>query len=215
MRMRKLKHLEERQARCPGLWMTDPAAMRGNWRSLQPEAGALWLEIGCGKGKFTAELAQAHPEVLLLAMERVPEAHVMAMERARDMGVTNARYLIEDADQLDRCFAPGELDRIYLNFSDPWPANRHARRRLTHRDFLERYARALAPGGRLCIKTDNQGLFDFTLYELEMTGWEVYDVTRDLHQNGPVGIMTGYEEKFVAQGVPICRLEAAYRGGTV
>ncbi len=209
MRMRKLKNLAPRQERCAALWITEPEAYVGRWRTLLPGAEALWLEIGCGKGKFTAETARAHPEALVLGMERVPEAHVMAMEKALAMGVTNARYLIEDADRLDHCFAPGELDRIFLNFSDPWPAVRHARRRLTHRDFLERYARALAPGGRIHLKTDNVGLFDFTLNELEMTGWQVFDVTRDLHRDGPVGILTGYEEKFVAQGVPICRLEAA------
>ena len=212
MRMRKLKNLEPRQARCGDLWITEPETMAGRWHSLMPEAGQLWLEIGCGKGKFTAETALAHPEALLLGMERVPEAHVMAMERARELGVTNARYLIQDAEWLDRCFAPGELDRLYLNFCDPWPATRHARRRLTHRDFLERYARALKPGGRIHFKTDNADLFGFSINELEMTGWKLYDVTRDLHHDGPVGIMTGYEEKFHAQGVPICRLEAAFEG---
>ena len=212
MRMRKLKHLTERQERCRPVWVTEPESLRGQWRSLMPEAKELWLEIGCGKGKFTAETAQANPEMLLIGMERVADAHVMAMEKAMELGLHNVRYVILNAELLDDCFEPGELDGIYLNFSDPWPATRHAHRRLTHPNFLARYARALKPGGRLCFKTDNTGLFDFSIRELERHGWRLEQVTRDLHHDGVVGIMTGYEEKFHAQGIPICRLEAVYEG---
>lgn len=208
MRMRKLKHLADRQQRCVPVWVQEPMTMAGHWRELMPQAEALWLEIGCGKGKFTAETAQANPGVLLLGMERVEEAHVMAMEKAMEKQLTNARYLILDAEWLDKCFAPGELDRIYINFCDPWPSSRHARRRLTHHDFLERYVRALAPGGSIHFKTDNRDLFDFSIQELETTGWVVSNVTYDLHKDGIVGTMTGYEEKFHAEGIPICRLEA-------
>lgn len=212
MRMRKLKHLVERQERCQAIWVTEPESLMGQWRSLMPEAKEVWLEIGCGKGKFTAETAQANPEMLLLGMERVAEAHVMAMEKAMEMELQNVRYIIMDAEWLDKSFAPGELDGIFLNFSDPWPSTRHAHRRLTHRNFLARYARALKPGGKLCFKTDNAGLFEFSVKEFERNGWKLSEVTRDLHRDGIVGIMTGYEEKFHAQGIPICRLEAVYEG---
>ncbi len=212
MRMRKLKHLTDRQQRCQAVWIQDPEAHWGHWPDLYPEATELWLEIGCGKGKFTALTAEANPQALLLGMERVPEAHVMAMEKAMEMGLQNVRYLIYDAQKMDKCFAPGELDGIFLNFSDPWPATRHARRRLTHRDFLARYAKALKPGGKLWFKTDNTGLFEFSVKEFERSGWKLSEVTRDLHADGVVGIMTGYEEKFHAQGIPICRLVAQYVG---
>ena len=149
---------------------------------------------------------------VVMGMERVAEAHVMAMEKAMEMELQNVRDIIMDAEWLDKSFAPGELDGIFLNFSDPWPSTRHAHRRLTHRNFLSRYARALKPGGKLCFKTDNAGLFEFSVKEFERNGWRLSEVTRDLHHDGIVGIMTGYEEKFHAQGIPICRLEAVYEG---
>ena len=158
--------------------------------------------------------ASANPEEEHAEADTLAE-NAMGWATRNAMARTNTRvrmYAKYGRTSLAVKFAPGELDRIYLNFCDPWPATRHARRRLTHRDFLERYARALKPGGRIHFKTDNTDLFEFSINELEMTGWKLYDVTRDLHHDGPVGIMTGYEEKFHAQGVPICRLEAAYEG---
>lgn len=208
MRMRKKPNLIPRLERCAPVRIDDPAALAGHWRELMPAAAELHLELGCGKGKFTAELAAARPDVLLTAVERVPEALVMAMEKAMAQDLHNVRFISADVEHLTEFFAPGEVDCIYLNFCDPWPRKKHAGRRLTHRHFLEKYCQVLVPGGQLHFKTDNQDLFTFSLEEFAASGWTTEQVTRNLHENGPVGIMTGYEEKFYGQGVPICRCVA-------
>ncbi len=207
MRMRKMRNLEPRMERCSAYRIADPAALRGQWRSRMPGCQALWVELGCGKGKFTAELAAANPDTLVIAVERCREAMVVAMEKARDMGLTNVFYIDMDVSNLGDVFAPGEIDRLFLNFPDPWPRKKNGKRRLTHRAFLEAYCRALRPGGEIHFKTDNGALFDFSLEEFAFCGLEVKNLTRNLHGNGMVGITTGYEEKFCAQGVPICRCE--------
>ena len=139
MRMRRKKNLQARMERCAPWLIQDPAALRGNWRSLKADAQELRLELGCGKGRFTCQTAAAHPELLFVAVERVPDAMVMAMERAREMELGNVFFVDADAAKLAEFFAPGEVDLLYINFCDPWPSNRHAKRRLTHRDFLLSY----------------------------------------------------------------------------
>ena len=204
MRMRKKKNLVPRMQRCAAKLVPYPAARRGHWRDLYPSARALWLELGCGKGRFTAGVAAAEPDTLFVGVEVVREALVVAMERCLEL--PNAYFISGNADALPLYFAPGEVDGLYLNFSDPWPGNRHAKRRLTHGGFLKRYREVLRDGGQIRFKTDNVDLFDFSLSELPRYGFTLSEVTRDLHANGPVGIMTDYEEKFHAQGKPICRL---------
>ena len=207
MRMRKMKNLVPRMEACAELQIMDPAQYRGHWRALMPEAEALQVEIGCGKGKFTVETAAANPKVLIIALEKVREAMVIGMEKAMAMGVRNVRFVAIDAAELEECFAPDEIDLMYLNFCDPWPRSKNAKRRLTYHTFLEKYRKVIRSGGKICFKTDNAGLFAWSLEEFAQFGFEVREVTDDLHQNGPVGIMTGYEEKFYAQGVPIHRCE--------
>ena len=207
MRMRKRNNLEPRLEACTSVWIRDPETRRGSWRSLLPEARALHLEIGCGKGKFTVEMAEQNPEVLFIAVERVKEALVLAMERAISMGLKNVYFLSVDAAELDQLFAPGEADRIYLNFCDPWPRSKNAKRRLTYHTFLEKYRSVLRPDGEIHFKTDNAALFAWSLEEFERYGYPVQNVTDDLHRDGVVGVMTGYEEKFYALGTPIHRCE--------
>ena len=207
MRMRKKPNLEPRMAACAPWQIPDPSERKGAWRSLKPGCAALWVEIGCGKGKFTVETAQANPEVLVIAIERCREAMVMAMEKARDMGLTNVFFVDMDVANMEGCFAPGEIDRMFINFPDPWPRSKNAKRRLTYRTFLRMYTRIVRDGGELHSKTDNAKLFAFTLEELAGLGLETKNLTRNLHENGPVGIMTGYEEKFYALGTPINRCE--------
>ena len=207
MRMRKRNNLEPRMEACTSVWVQDPATHRGNWRALMPSASALHLEIGCGKGKFTAEMAALHPDVLFLAVERVKEALVLAMEKALTMGLKNVYFLSVDAAELEQLFAPGEVDRIYLNFCDPWPRSKNAKRRLTYHSFLEKYRSVLRRDGEIHFKTDNAGLFAWSLEEFERYGYPVRNVTDDLHRDGVVGVMTGYEEKFYALGTPIHRCE--------
>ena len=207
MRMRKMKNLEPRMERCVALRIQAPEEKKGHWRELKPECTQLWVEVGCGKGKFTAETAQANPDVLLIAVERCREAMVVAMEKARDMGLTNVYYIDMDVAEIENIFAPGEIDRLFINFPDPWPRKKNAKRRLTHRGFLDKYCRVVKEGGEFHFKTDNAPLFAFSLEEFAACGLETKNVTDDLHKDGPVGIMTGYEEKFYALGTPIHRCE--------
>lgn len=207
MRMRKKANLEPRMERCRAWQQTDPAAMKGRWRELYPDCKALWVEIGCGKGKFTVETARANPDILLIAIERCREAMVMAMEKARDMELKNVFFVDMDVALMEGCFAFGEIDRMFINFPDPWPRSKNAKRRLTYRTFLKLYSRLIREGGEIHFKTDNAKLFEFSLEEIALVGLEARNVTRNLHEHGIVGIMTGYEEKFHALGTPINRCE--------
>ena len=207
MRMRRMKNLESRMANCAELRITDPAALKGNWRSLKQDAAALWVEVGCGKGKFTAETAEANPDVLLIAVERCREAMVVAMEKAQSMGLKNVFYIDMDVANIEEIFAGEEIDRLFINFPDPWPRKKNAKRRLTYRTFLDKYCRVIKAGGEIHYKTDNAPLFEFSVEEFAACGLEVKNLTRNLHENGIVGIMTGYEEKFHALGTPINRCE--------
>ena len=205
MRMRKKKNLIPRMERCGDRLIREPYSMPGKWRELMPQARELRLELGCGKGRFTAGTAAAEPDVLFIAVERVPDAMVMAMERCAAQGLTNVFFIDANADQLPLFFAPGEADRIYINFCDPWPSNRHAKRRLTHPDFLLRYRQVLAEAGEIHFKTDNRDLFEGSLFQFPRVGFGVSEVTRDLHADGIHGVMTDYEEKFHNLGTPINR----------
>lgn len=205
MRMRKKKNLIPRMERCGDRLIRDPYEHPGRWRELMPQAREIHLELGCGKGRFTAGTAAAQPDVLFLAVEVVPDAMVVAMERCAGAGLSNIWFISANADQIPYFFVPGEVDRIYINFCDPWPSGRHAKRRLTHGNFLKLYRQVLKMGGQIHFKTDNQPLFEFSVEELPRFGFQLSEVTRNLHENGPVGVMTDYEAKFYGLGQPINR----------
>ena len=207
MRMRKMKNLQPRMEACEDYRIAEPAAYKGKWRELMPECKALWVEVGCGKGKFTAETAEANPDVLLIAVERCREAMVVAMEKAKGMGLKNVFFIDMDVANIEDIFDRGEMDRLFINFPDPWPRKKNAKRRLTHRGFLDKYCRTVREEGEIHFKTDNAPLFEFSVEEFAACGLQVNNLTRDLHANGIVGIMTGYEEKFHALGIPINRCE--------
>ncbi len=207
MRMRKMRNLEPRMERCAAIRVPEPGLCRGAWREKFPGCRELWVEVGCGKGKFTAETAAANPDVLLIAIERCREAMVVAMEKAMSMGLQNVLFIDMDVAHMEAIFENGEIDRLFINFPDPWPRKKQAKRRLTFRSFLESYSQVLRAGGEIHFKTDNGPLFEFSLEEFAYCGLEVRNVTRDLHHDGIVGIMTGYEEKFHALGTPINRCE--------
>ena len=207
MRMRKMKNLDSRMEACADYRIMEPASYKGKWRELMPECKALWVEVGCGKGKFTAETAEANPDVLLIAVERCREAMVVAMEKAKNMGLKNVYYIDMDVANIEDIFDRGEMDRLFINFPDPWPRKKNAKRRLTHRGFLDKYCRTVREGGEIHFKTDNAPLFEFSVEEFAACGLQVNNLTRDLHANGIVGIMTGYEEKFHGLGTPINRCE--------
>lgn len=209
MRMRKKKNLLPRMERCAALQIKDPIAHRGHWRELMPEARELRVELGCGKGRFTAGTAAAEPDVLFVAVEMVPDAMVVAMERCAAEGLRNVRFIDANANILPEFFAPGEVDRIYINFCDPWPKSNQAKRRLTHHNFLNLYRKVLKDGGEIHFKTDNDKLFEWSVEEIPQYGWALREVTRDLHADGPVGVMTDYEKKFFELGKNINRCVAA------
>ena len=209
MRMRNKKHRDERLAACGHLLLETPSApIVSSADVFGGDAAPLWLEIGCGKGDFAVGMAEKHPEARLVAFERVSNVMVVAVEKANARAESrpdNLRFAVADAANLAVWFADGSLDAIYLNFSDPWPKKGYAKRRLTHRGFLETYFRLLKKGGRLCFKTDNVGLFDFTLEELEALGKTPEFVTRDLHNSeaNAENVMTEYERNFSEKGFPI------------
>lgn len=208
MRMRRKPNLEHRLEQCSAFLADKPEENRGHWLEEYGQYKQLYLEIGCGKGKFTVESAKANPDVLYVAVEKVQSALVMAMERAQKNETDNIVFADWDAAGIDSVFAPGEVAEIYLNFCDPWPKSRDAKFRLTAPSFLRSYADILKTGGKICFKTDNRPLFDWSLKMLEEEGWQLNAVTNDLHCNGPQGVMTDYEERFYSRNIPINRLEA-------
>ena len=212
MRMRKKPNLGPRMERCERVWLREPEQYCGKWHELMPDAREIRVEVGCGKGSFTVKTAQANPDTLIIAMEKVPDALVMAMEKAMAMELTNVFFISDDVTRIDELFAQDEIDRLYINFCDPWPRKKSAKRRLTYRSFLEKYKKVLKPGAVIEFKTDNSPLFEFSLEEFAFCGLELHNVTRDLHANGPVGIMTDYEERFHNLGTPINRCEAVVGG---
>ena len=207
MRMRKKPNLQPRMEKCAAVQIMQPEALRGHWREQFPDR-ELWLEIGCGKGRFTVGTAQENPDIELLALEKVEDALVIAMERACQAQTDNVRFISMDALRLRELFAPCEVGRIFVNFCDPWPKSRDAKHRLTSPNFLRIYADILPLGGELCFKTDNLPLFEWSLEQIKAEGWEVRDITNDLHAGGEGGVMTDYECKFREMGVKINRLAA-------
>ena len=208
MRMRKKPNLLPRMERTAAVRIADPESWRGRWRELMPACRALHVELGCGKGRFTADTAEQNPDVFFAAIEKVPDAMVVGMERVTARGLQNVRFMDRDARNLLEYFAPGEVARIYINFPDPWKKSGQKKRRLTFAGFLAIYANLLPTGGEIWFKSDNDPLFEWSLGQFESEGWELREVTRDLHANGPVGVMTDYEAKFYEQGVTINRLVA-------
>lgn len=210
MRMRKKKHGAERIEACAELRIADPAQMSGGFDRIFNNSAPVHMEIGCGKGNFACNMAKKHPDVNFVAVERVADVCCIALEKAKasaeEREGDNLRFLIGDAKTLSEHVPPHSLDCIYLNFSDPWPKKGHAKRRLTHRGFLEIYRSLLKEDGVLRLKTDNQGLFDFSLEEFEATGATVLWQTRDLHASelASDNVMTEYEKNFSEKGFSIC-----------
>ncbi len=205
MRMRRKKHGAERIAACAEILIDTPIEAVTDPQIYFPTPRTLCLEIGCGKGDFAVGMSAKYPDCNFVAMERVPDVACLALEKAmaaKDSRPDNLRFLIGDAQNLTEWFAPHSVDRIYLNFSDPWPKKGYAKRRLTHAGFLERYREILRPDGQLLLKTDNEGLFDFSLEQFALCGLTVEWQTRDLHRSeiAADNIMTEYERNFSEKG---------------
>ena len=206
MRMRRKKHGAERIAACSELLIEKGHSVT---EAFADNSFPLCLEIGCGKGGFACGVAAAHPEINLVALERVADVACIALEKAKsrenERSRDNLRFMIADARELTEIFPEHSIDRIYLNFSDPWPKKGYYKRRLTYSDFLKTYRKILVPGGALIQKTDNENLFDFSLEQFEAEGLRAEYITRDLHNSeyNEGNIMTEYEQNFSSQGMPI------------
>ncbi len=166
------------------------------------------IEIGMGKGRFIHTMAKLHPEINYIGIEKYSSVLLRAIQKMEEEELPNLKFIRMDAEDITKVFGKGEVDKIYLNFSDPWPKDRHAKRRLPSRQFLARYDVILREGGRLEFKTDNRDLFDFAVEELEPAGWKADVITYDLHADDKLmegNVMTEYEEKFSSMGNPICK----------
>ncbi len=190
--------------------VNQPEEWKGKWRELFGNDRPVHIEIGMGKGKFLLTLAEKNPEINYIGIEKFSSVLVRAVEKTEEFEGNNLRLIRMDAENLQDVFAEGEIDRIYLNFSDPWPKERHAKRRLTSTRFYERYDHILAKDGQVIFKTDNRGLFDFSMEQTEEAGWKLLDCTFDLHHSefAKDNVMTEYETKFSEKGKPICRFTA-------
>lgn len=191
----------------------DEESMKGKWSEFFGNTNPVHIEIGMGKGQFIMELARRNPDINYLGIEKYSSVLVRAIEkREQEEDMTNLYFIRMDAEYIENVFAENEVANIYLNFSDPWPKDRHARRRLTSTHFFEHYDHILAPDGRVMFKTDNRPLFDFSLEQVPEAGWTLENYTYDLHHSeyNEGNIMTEYEAKFSALGTPINRL-VAYR----
>ena len=229
MRLRNIPESGEYFEKSPYA-VTDVISAKGHWSEIFHNESPLAVEFGCGKGRFITDLSAAYPEINFVGIDKYTSVLYKGLKRIEDIPFReNLRFACVFANDLEDIFLPGELDRIYLNFSDPWPKARHADRRLTSRKFLEHYRKVLAPGGCIEFKTDNRDLFEFSLEEMAESGWTVIDKSFDVHElyaQTPetadttdiihtesltqVRIMTEYEERFVNEGKSICKLIARY-----
>ncbi len=204
MRMRTRGHLQDRIDACRSLMAADFGEVP--FKAQAP----LHIEIGCGKGGFITKLALKNPNIYYIAVEKVSNVLVLAMEKAAAANVKNVCFMQGNFEYLSESFPNGCIDKIYLNFSDPWPKKGYAKRRLTSGGFLSIYKRLLSEDGKIVFKTDNRELFDFSLESFPENGFTLSDVTYDLHSESPLdNIMTEYEERFVSEGKKICRLTAS------
>jgi tRNA (guanine-N7-)-methyltransferase len=193
------------------LIISDPAKHKENWKGLFNNNHPIHLEIGTGKGQFLEGMAQQHPELNFIGIEVAKSVIVTAAEKIIEAEVDNVLLVNVDAHHLTDLFAENEVNGIYLNFSDPWPKNRHEKRRLTYHTFLKQYEHILDPSGEIIFKTDNQGLFEYSLISFSKYGVKLKEVNLDLHAlEDPYNVMTEYEEKYSRKGNRIYRLRASF-----
>ena len=186
----------------------EPEKIKGSWKALFDNQNPLHIEIGMGKGKFIYEMARRNPAVNYIGIEKYSSVLLRAVQKMEEEPLVNLKFIRMDAEDITDVFAENEVDKIYLNFSDPWPKDRHAKRRLPSKEFLARYDQLLVKDGFLEFKTDNRGLFDFAVEQLPEAGWKAEKITYDLHHDEEMvrgNVMTEYEEKFSSMGNPICK----------
>ncbi|MBC1520964.1 tRNA (guanosine(46)-N7)-methyltransferase TrmB [Listeria aquatica] len=211
MRVKHKPWAKEKLQNHPEVCILEPALHRGSWQKLFGNDHPIHIEIGSGKGRFVSGMAQAHPEINYIGIEVVESVLISALDKVLEHDLSNVLLLSVDGAQLEDYFAQGEVARIYLNFSDPWPKKRHTKRRLTNPKFLDIYKNILEEAGDIHFKTDNRGLFEYSLQAFSEYGLRLTYVSLDLHNSDFEGnVQTEYEEKFSQKGFPIYRLEAQF-----
>ncbi len=213
MRLRNKPWAKDKLQANPTIVISDPAEWKGKWHELFGNNNPIHIEVGTGKGRFMTGMAKRNPDINYIGIEVYESVIVYALDRVLEAGIPNLKLLSVDAVNLRDYFAKGEVSRVYLNFSDPWPKTRHAKRRLTYRSFLEIYQDILPEGGEIHFKTDNRGLFQYSLESMTQYGMALNDVNLHLHdsEDAEGNIMTEYEEKFSGKGSRIYRVEAQFR----
>ena len=215
MRVRNRQGAAEMLAAHPNFVISDPTLWKGKWNELFGNDHPIHIEIGMGKGQFITGMAKAHPEINYIGVEMQVSVVSIALDKLIEQPLPNLKLLHVDGSALTEYFADSEIDQIYLNFSDPWPKKRHEKRRLTYKTFLAVDEQILRPNGEIHFKTDNQGLFEYSLASFSQYGMILKQVWLDLHQSQFEGnIMTEYEEKFSSKGQRIYRVEAQFQDKT-
>ncbi|TCK86766.1 tRNA (guanine-N7-)-methyltransferase [Natranaerovirga hydrolytica] len=208
MRLRNVKGAKELLANHDKV-IEEPWLYKGKWRELFQNDNPIHIEIGMGRGKFVTTLAQQNDHINYIGIEKYSSLVAKAIYKLDRVEKSNAMIIRMDAHKIEEVFQMNEINEIYLNFSDPWPKDRHAKRRLTHSNFLNKYSRILTKNGAVCFKTDNKDLFDFSLSEFKKNQWLLKNITYNLHHSDFEGnVMTEYEERFLKMGKPIYRVEA-------
>lgn len=214
MRLRKVKNAKERlEVNNNPFFISDPELNKGKWNEVFNNTNPIHIEIGCGKGQFISTLAKLNPDINYIAIEKFDSVLLRCLEKVIDSGLTNLKLCVMDAQMISNYFKQDEVKRIYLNFSDPWPKKHHAKRRLTSPLFLEQYKLILDKKGEIFFKTDNRGLFEYSLESISNNGFSISNISLDLHKDlekYPDNITTEFEDKWSKLG-PIYRLEARFK----
>lgn len=207
MRLRNVKGSREAIAESE-FTISNPEEYKGRWKDIFANDNPIHIEIGMGKGKFITELALRNSEINFIGIEKYSSVLIRAVDKRRELDIDNLVFIRMDAEYIKDVFGENEVSKIYLNFSDPWPKDRHAKRRLTSRQFLARYDSILKKDGTIEFKTDNRELFDFSMEEVPQAGWQVTEYTYNLHESNMAegNIMTEYEERFSSMGNPIHKM---------
>lgn len=212
MRLRNKPWAKDKIEQHPQYIVANPELYKGKWHEVFGNEQPLHIEVGTGKGRFITEMAKANPDINYMGIELYDSVIVAALDRLIEADLPNLRLLNVDAADLAKYFAKNDVDRVYLNFSDPWPKVRHEKRRLTYKSFLKLYEDIMADSSEIHFKTDNQGLFEYSLMSFSEYGLLLKYLSLDFHKSGYEGnIMTEYEEKFSEQGNRIYRCEVKYQ----
>ena len=208
MRLRKKPHTFEKLENFSEFVTIEKidSSRAGNWKKLFGNENPLYVELGTGKGDFITQNAEINPAINFIGLEMEAEVVLKAARKIQEKNLSNVKIIVFDINHVEEIFSENEVDRFYINFCDPWPKKRHAKRRLTYITFLQKYQKILKPHGQIFFKTDNRALFDFSLEQFALANFKVSELTYDLHANEPPdNIRTEYENRFSAAGVPINR----------